>query len=78
MKLFWAAHRWGSTNPCHTDPTIIKVGTFMPYVKKIRKKYINHETCSLNSADISIFFKLKPANFDRSIKKRYRLYVDCF
>ena len=35
-------------------PTIIKLGTTTPYLKKI-KKYINHMTDSLSFADISIF-----------------------
>ena len=40
---------------CHTYPTIMKLGTIIPYLKKTQK-YMNHVTHLLSSADISIFF----------------------
>ena len=45
MAIFWAAHRWGGSKKaplpknCHTYPTIMKLGTVMPYLKKIQKIY---------------------------------------
>ena len=38
----------------HTYPIVMKLGTVIPYLKKIQK-YINHVTHYLSSADISIF-----------------------
>ena len=40
---------------CHTYPTMMKLGTVIPYLKKI-KKFMNHVTHPLSSADISFFF----------------------
>ena len=60
MGLFGAAHGWGEgkkapfPKTCHTYPAMIKLGTVIPYLKKIQK-YINHVTHPLSSADISIF-----------------------
>ena len=39
---------------CHTYPTVMKLGTVIPYLKKIQK-YMNHVTRLLTSADSSIF-----------------------
>ena len=39
---------------CHTYPTIMKVGTTIPYLKKIQK-YMNHVTHPFSSADIRRF-----------------------
>ena len=45
MGLFGAAHGWreGKKAPlpktCHTYPAIIKLGTVIPYLKKIQKIY---------------------------------------
>ena len=39
---------------CHTYPTMMKVGTIIPYQKKIQK-YMNHVTHPFGSADISKF-----------------------
>ena len=44
---------------CHTYPTMMKLGTVVPYLKKI-KKYMNHVTYPLSSADISIFYRKSP------------------
>ena len=51
-------------NICHTHPTMVKLDTLILYLKKI-KKYINHVTHPLSSADISIFC-WKSANFSIS------------
>ena len=40
---------------CHSYSTIMKLGTVIPYLKKIQKN-INHVTHPLRPADISIFF----------------------
>ena len=42
MGLFEAAHGWGSQRAplpkiCHTYPTIMKPGTVIPYLRKIKK-----------------------------------------
>ena len=46
MGLFGAAHVWGGggggqkgpvPNICHTYPTMMKLGTVIPYLKKIKK-----------------------------------------
>ena len=39
---------------CHTYPTMMKLGTVIPYLKKIQKIYESRDT-PLASADISIF-----------------------
>ena len=59
MGISGAAHWWGPKNAhllkiCHRYPTMMKLGTAIPYLKKIQK-YIIHMTHSLSSADISIF-----------------------
>ena len=48
----------------HTYPTMMKLGTIMPYLREIQK-CINHVTHQLSSADISIFSR-KSANFATS------------
>ena len=40
MGLFGAAHGWGAKSPhlpkiCHTYPAMMKLGTVIPYLKKI-------------------------------------------
>ena len=40
---------------CHTYPTMMKLGTVIPCLKKFQK-YVNHVTHHLSSAEISIFF----------------------
>ena len=61
MGFFGAAHRWGvwgRKTPlpkiCHTYPTVMKLRTFTPYAIR-SKKYMNHVTHPMSSADISIF-----------------------
>ena len=39
---------------CHTYPTMMKLGTVIPYLKDI-KHYMNHVTHPLISAEINIF-----------------------
>ena len=53
MGIFRAAHRWGggAKRPplpkiCHTYPTIMKLGTVIPYLKKIQKMYVSRDTLS--------------------------------
>ena len=59
VDLFEAAHGWGGTKKppslkiCHTNPTMMKLGTVIPYLRR-SKIYINHVTPTLNSANISI------------------------
>ena len=61
MGLFGTAHGWGggkkpppSLKSCHTYPTMIKLCTVIPYLKKIQKIC---ESCDTHfiSANISIF-----------------------
>ena len=59
MGLFEAAHGWGSQRAplpkiCHTCPTIMKPGTVIPYLRKIKKIHKSRDK-PYNSADISIF-----------------------
>ena len=63
MGFIGAVHRLGGRGGvqkaplpkiCHTYPTMIKLGTVIPYLKMIQK-YMNHVTHSLSSADFSIF-----------------------
>ena len=82
MGLFGAAHGWGEgqkdSNPlpkiCHTYPVVMKLGTVIPYLKKI-KKNMNHVTHPLISADISSF-SLKIRKLCYIKKYRYRLHFD--
>ena len=64
MGLFGAAHGWGRrggakrlslTKMCHTYSTMMKLGTFIPYLTKIQKIYKSWNT-PLN-------FYQKSANF---------------
>ena len=65
--LFWGCSRMGrgqkSPLPkiCCTYPTMIKLGTVIPYLKEIQKLYGSSDT-PFNFADISIIYR-KPANF---------------
>ena len=40
---------------CHTCPTMMKLGTVIPYLQKTLKRYKPRDTHSLSSADIIIF-----------------------
>ena len=52
MGFFGAAHGWGegvAKRPslpkiCHTYPTMMKLGTVIPYPKKIQKMYESRDT----------------------------------
>ena len=49
MDFFGAAHGWGakrSAHPkiCHTYPTMMKLSTIIPYLKKIQNIYESHDT----------------------------------
>ena len=59
---------------CHTQPTLMKLGTVIPYLKKIQK-HINHVIHPLSSADIRIFSP-KINNFCCIRKRRYRLHFN--
>ena len=60
IGFFGTAHGWrgGKKAPfpkiCHTYPIRMKLGTVIPYPKKVRKIY-EPVTHALSSADISIF-----------------------
>ena len=68
MGIFRAAHRCGEGGGgqkgplpkiCLTYPTMIKLDTVIPYLKKISKIFESRDTYTPNSAEISIL----PANF---------------
>ena len=50
MGFFGAAHGWGGEKGpplpkiCHTYSTMMKLGTVLPYQKKIRKIYESRDT----------------------------------
>ena len=50
MGFFGAAEEWGVAKRaplpkiCHTDPTMMKLVTVIPYPKKIQKIYDSHDT----------------------------------
>ena len=49
MGLFGAAHGWrgekaGSPNTHHAYPTMLKLATIIPYLKKIQKIYKERDT----------------------------------
>ena len=51
MDIFGTAHRWGDGQKdhslpkiCHTYPTMMKLGTVIPYLKKIQKIYESRDT----------------------------------
>ena len=51
MGIFGAAHGWGAKRPplpkmCHRYPTMMKIGTVIPCLKKIRKIYELRDTHS--------------------------------
>ena len=68
MDFFGAAHWWGGGGEkpplpkiCHTYPTMIKLGTVIPYPKKIQKIYESRDTQGVLLT--SEFFYRKSANF---------------
>ena len=50
MGIFGAAHGWGGAKRspllklCHTYRTMMKLGTVIPYLKKIQKIYESRDT----------------------------------
>ena len=45
MGFFGAAHGWGAGGTfCHTSPIMMKLGTVIPYLKKIQKLYELRDT----------------------------------
>ena len=50
MGIFGAGHGWGGPKRppvpkiCHTYPTMMKLGTVIPYLKKIHKIYESRDT----------------------------------
>ena len=51
MGIFGAAHGWGSAKAPlpkigDTDPTMMKFGTVIPYLEKIKKIYESRDTPS--------------------------------
>ena len=63
-----------SQKTCHRYPTIIKLGTVIPYLKKIQKIYESCVKHPMSSADISIS-SLEITKFWYIKKCRYRLHV---
>ena len=49
MGIFGAAYGWGGAKRpplpkiCHRHPTMMKLGTVIPYLKKIKKIYESHD-----------------------------------
>ena len=78
--IFRAVHGWeggGAKMPsipkiCHTHPTMMKLGSVRPYLKKIQK-CMNHVTHPLSSTDIRIFLP-EVSKFCYNKKYRYRLH----
>ena len=70
MDLFGAVHEWGWAfwHRSATYATMMRLGTVIPYLKKLRKVY--HVTHSLSFADISIFSSAI-SNFCYIEKSRY-------
>ena len=49
MGFFGAAHGWGAKKAplpkiCYTYPTMMKLGTVIPYLKKMQKIYKSSDT----------------------------------
>ena len=75
MGIFGAAHGWRPLHKiCHTYPTIMKLDTVIPYLKRT-KKYMNHNTHPLSSPNISIFSS-EVSKICYIKKYRYRLHFD--
>ena len=82
MGIFRAAHRWrgggggeggGKKDPpahkiCHIYPTTMKLGTVIPYLKKIKKNYESSDTppdlCCIFSREIIKFVISRNADID--------------
>ena len=69
MDIFGAAQKGPPlAKICHTYPTMMKLGTIMPYIKKIQKMYESREIPLTFSPEIRKFFYSK--------KYRYRLHFN--
>ena len=45
MDIFGAAHGWGGlAKICDTYPTMMKFGTVIPYLRKMKKMYESRDT----------------------------------
>ena len=81
MGFFGAAHGWGEPKRllfakiCHTYSTMMKLGSVIPYIKKIQKIYESRDTHPLSSAGIGIFSP-EISKFCYIKKYRYRSYFD--
>ena len=81
IGFFEAARRWEDWGEslrlkiCHKCPTMMKLGTVVSHLKKIQKKYMNHVTHVLSSAEISIFSP-EISKFCYLKKYSYRLHFD--
>ena len=76
--LFVSAHGWGGEEGslpkiCHPYPTVMKLGTVIPCLKKIQI-YINHMTHPLSSTDS--IFPPEISNFCYIKKYRCRLHFN--
>ena len=78
MGIFGAAHGWGGPfwlpKICYTFLAMMKLGTVIPYLKKIQKIYESRDT-PLCSADMSIFSP-EISKFCYIKKCRYRFQSD--
>ena len=76
MDFFGAADGKSPPLPkiCHIYPTMMKIGTVIPSLKKIQE-YINHVAHSMNPADISNF-STEISKFCYIKKYMYRLHFD--
>ena len=62
---------------CHIYPTTMKLGTVIPYPKKIQK-YMNHVTHPLSSADIIIFSpEISKFCYMKKYRKRLKTLDGC-
>ena len=66
MSFFGAAQGW--VGLCYTYPTMMKLGTIIPYLKKIQKLYELRDTSMECFFSISGFIK----NFTKTFYKSFR------
>ena len=65
----WTKKSLSLNKTCHTYPAMMKLGTVIPYLKKI---YMNHVRQTFSFADMSIF-SLEISKFCYIKKNRYGL-----
>ena len=73
---WWAAKRSSLPKICHTYPTMMKLGSVIPYLKNFQKLYESRDT-PLGSADISIVLP-EISKFCYIKKYRYRIHLDTY